>query len=292
MNTARVTTLLLSVLLGAACKPAPVEVSAAAPAEAPVDAAAKSPAKGADKTPAKVTVSREDLKKALEANPDLVLSALKKADKMKFFELVVDAQREFQQGKAKEEARIEEQERDKAFKNPLKPEIGPDARVRGNPNAAITIVEYSDYQCPFCSRGFNTVEQLRKMHGDELRVVFKNKPLDFHPLAMPAAQWFEALALQSPEKAWAFHDTLFANQDKLGEEYYKLLTKDLALDVAKAEKDSKGESVRKKIEADMREAKKFGFSGTPGYLINGVPLRGAYPVEAFEEIIAKLKAQK
>jgi protein-disulfide isomerase len=259
MNLARVTTMLLAVMIA---------------------------------VPAAADISKEDLKKALDANPDLILSALKKGDKMKFMEFVFAAQQEFQQNKAKEEARREEQERDKAFKNPLNPEIGPDARVRGNAKASITIVEYSDFQCPFCSQGYKNLEQLRKIHGDDLRVVFKNKPLDFHPLAMPAAQWFEALALQSPEKAWAFHDTLFEHQDKLGEDYYKLLTKDLGLDVAKAAKDAKGEVVRKKIEADMREANKFGFSGTPGYLINGVPLRGAYPVAAFEEIIAKIKAQK
>ena len=288
MNFPRLTPLLLSILLAAACKPAPTEASVETPAAAP----AKTEAKG--KAPAKVsaTVSREDLKLALEANPDLVLAALKKADKMKFFELVVQSQQEFQQNRAKEEAKREEQEMNKAFTNPMKPEIGPDARVRGNPNAPLTIVEYSDFQCPFCSKGYNNMETLRKMYGDKLRVVFKNKPLDFHPLAMPAAQWFEALALQSPEKAWVFHDTLFEHQDKLGEEYYKLLTKDLGLDVAKAAKDAQGEVVKNKIAADMKEANKYGFSGTPGYLINGVPLRGAYPVAAFEEIIAKLKVLK
>ena len=259
MNTSRVTTLLLSVLLA---------------------------------VPATAAISRDDLKKALDANPDLVLAALKKADKMKFFEFIVESQQEFQKSKATEEARLEAEEKEKAFKNPLKPEIGANARVRGGANAPITIVEYSDYQCPYCSQGYNNIEQLRKKHGDQLRVVFKNLPLNFHPLAMPAAQWFEALALQSPEKAWVFHDTLFEHQDKLGEDYYKLLTKDLGLDIAKAAKDAKGETVKNKIEADMQEAKQFGFSGTPGYLINGVPLRGAYPVAAFEEIIAKLKAQK
>lgn len=236
-------------------------------------------------------ISREDLKKALDANPDLVLSALKK-DKMKFFGLVMESQQEFQKNRAREEAKLEQQEQDKAFANPMKPEIGPDARVRGRADARITIVEYSDFQCPFCSKGFNNLEEVRKKHGDQVRVVFKNKPLDFHPLAMPAAQWFEALALQSPEKAWTFHDSLFEHQDKLGEDYFKQLTKDLGLDVAKAAKDAAGETVRKKIEADMKEAEKFGFSGTPGYLINGIPLRGAYPPAAFEQIIARLKAKK
>jgi protein-disulfide isomerase len=97
-------------------------------------------------------------------------------------------------------------------------------------------------------------------------------------MAMPAAQWFEALYLQSPEKAWTFHDQLFENQSKLGEEYFKALAKDLGLDVAKAAKDAKSDAVRNKIEADIKEAKGFGIEGTPAYLINGVPLRGACPV--------------
>jgi protein-disulfide isomerase len=261
MNTVRVTTFFLSVLLAA---------------------------------PAAADISRADLQKALEANPDLVLSALKKTDKMKFFEHIVESQQEFQRNKAKEEAKREEQERERSFKNPLKPELGANVRARGNANAPITIVEYSDFQCPYCTQGYKNLEQLRKTHGDKLRVVFKNVPLNpnYHPQAMPAAQWFEALALQSPDKAWAFHDTLFENQGKLGEDYFKLLTKDLGLDVAKAAKDAKSEAVQKKIEADVLEAKKFGIEGTPAYLINGVPLRGAYPIQAFEEIIAKLQAAK
>jgi protein-disulfide isomerase len=243
--------------------------------------------------PAGAQISREELKKALDANPDLVLGALKKADKLKFFEHVVEAQQEYQKSKVKEEAQREEREREKAFKNPLKAEIGADARVRGPKDAPITVVEYSDFQCPYCVKGYKTIEQLRKLHGDKLRVVFKNFPLtNIHPLAMPAAQWFEALALQSPEKAWAFHDTLFENQSKLGEEYYKALTKDLGLYVAQAAKDAKSEVVRKKIEADMKEGKSFGIEGTTAYLINGVPLRGAYPIEAFEQIITKLQAVK
>ncbi|MBI3289263.1 MAG: thioredoxin domain-containing protein [Elusimicrobia bacterium] len=241
---------------------------------------------------AKADISREDLKKALEANPDLVLSALKKVDKTKFFEFIVEAQQDYQKRKAKEEAEREQREQDAAFKNPLKPEIAASAHVRGPKDAPITIVEYSDFQCPYCKQGHLNLEQLRKKHGDKLRVVFKNFPLSFHPLAMPAAQWFEAVALQSPEKAWIFHDTLFANQNKLGEEYYKQLTKDLGLDVAKAAADAGSDAVKNKIEADVREAKKFGIEGTPAYLINGVPLRGAYPPEAFEQIFAKIQTSK
>lgn len=255
MNLARVTTMLLAVLLA---------------------------------VPAAAAISREDLKKALEANPDLVLSALKKADKMKFFEMVVESQQEYQRSKAKEEARREQEERDNAFKNPLKADVGATARVRGKADAPITIVEYSDFQCPYCTQGHKNLEVLRKNHGDKLRVVFKNFPLNFHPMAMPAAQWFEALYLQSPDKAWTFHDMLFENQSKLSEDYFKALAKDLGLDVAKAAKDAQSEAVKKKIEADIKEAKGFGIEGTPAYLINGVPLRGAYPVSEFEKIIARI----
>ncbi|MDP3542581.1 MAG: thioredoxin domain-containing protein [Elusimicrobiota bacterium] len=255
MNLARVTTMLLAVLLA---------------------------------VPAAAAISREDLRKALEANPDLVLSALKKADKMKFFEMVVESQQEYQRSKAKEEAKREQEERDNAFKNPLKADVGASARARGKADAPITIVEYSDFQCPYCTQGHKNIEVLRKNHGDKLRVVFKNFPLNFHPMAMPAAQWFEALYLQSPDKAWTFHDMLFENQSKLSEDYFKTLAKDLGLDVAKAAKDAQSEAVKKKIEADIKEAKGFGIEGTPAYLINGVPLRGAYPVAEFEKIIARI----
>lgn len=242
--------------------------------------------------PAAAEISREDLKKALDANPDLVFAALKKADKLKFFQFIVESQQEFQKLKAKDEARREKEEMENAFKNPLKPEIGANARTRGNEKALITIVEYSDFQCPYCTQGHKNLEKMRKMKGDNMRVVFKNFPLSFHPMAMPAAQWFEAAYLQSPDKAWALHDALFENQSKLSEDYFKTLAKDLGLDVAKAAKDAQSDAVKNKIEADIKEAKSFGIEGTPAYLINGVPLRGAYPVEAFEPIFARIESGK
>ena len=239
--------------------------------------------------PASAAISREELKQALEANPDLVLDALKKADKAAYFQTILDAQKEFQiKQQADEEAR-ERKEMDEAFKHPLKPAIDAKTRVRGDRKAPLTIVEYSDFQCPFCSRGFQTVEQLRQKYGAKMRFVYKNMPLtNIHPQAMPAAQWFEAISLQSPEKAWEFHDRMFRNQDKLGEEFFRQTAKELGVDVEKAAKDAQSPAVRAKIDADMKEAQDFGFTGTPGFLINGVPLRGAYPVEDFDKIIAKL----
>lgn len=225
--------------------------------------------------PAMAAVSREDLKKALNANPDLVLEALRNSKRSAFIEFLLEAQRDYQMEKAKEEEAKEKEEFEKAFKNPFKPVVDAKTRIRGDEKAPITIVEYSDFQCPYCSKGFRTLEEVRKKHGAKIRFVFKHLPLPFHPFAMPAAQWMEAVALQAPDKTWLFHDKMFENQDKLGDEFFRKTVKELGLNVEKAAKDKDEKTVQDKIAADMLEAKGFGFQGTPGFLINGVPLRGA-----------------
>lgn len=239
--------------------------------------------------PSFAAITRDELKKALDANPDLVLAALKKADKAEVFETIVDAQKAYQEKKEKEAEEEQRKEVEEAFKNPLKPAIDEKTRIRGDKNAPITVVEYSDFECPYCGRGYRTVEQVRQKYGPKLRFVYKNMPLvAIHHLAMPAAQWFEAVALQNPDKAWIFHDKMFQNQEQLGEEFFRKTVKELGLDVKKAEADRSSDAVKAKIEADVKEARKFGFTGTPGFLINGVPLRGAYPAEEFDKIISKL----
>ncbi|MDE2491653.1 MAG: thioredoxin domain-containing protein [Elusimicrobia bacterium] len=239
------------------------------------------------------TISREELQKALDANPDLVLAALKKADQTQLFDLVISAQRAYQIQEEKKQEAEAKAEQEAAFKNPLEAEIGPKTLIRGDKDAPITVVEYSDFQCPFCGRGFRTVEALRKKYGKHLRFVFKNLPLvNLHPQALPAAEWHEAVALQSPAKSWLFHDKMFENQDKLGDSFYRQTVKELGLNVKEAEKAVKGKKVMEVIAADVTEAHKFGFSGTPGFLINGVPLRGAYPLSEFDKIIARLAAEK
>ena len=128
-----------------------------------------------------------------------------------------------------------------------------------------------------------------------MRVVFKHLPLDFHPLAMPAAKYFEAIAKQDAGKAEKFHDAIFENQGMLkdkGEGYFKEVAKKLGVDAKKLEADLKDEKIQARINADMEEAKKFNMSGTPGFLINGVSLRGAYPFPAFKEIIDQHLAKK
>jgi protein-disulfide isomerase len=160
--------------------------------------------------------------------------------------------------------------------------------AQGPKDAPITIVEYSDFECPYCSRGYRTIQEVKEKYKGKIRFVFKHLPLDFHPMAMPAAQYFEAIALQSPEKAYKFHDYVFENQDKLKtgkEKFLDEAARKAGADLAKVKTDMKSDTVMKRIEADMEEAKQFGISGTPGFIINGVSLRGAYPADKFAEII-------
>ncbi len=229
----------------------------------------------------------KQLKEAIEKDPSIVFVAIEK-DPGKFIEIVNKAAQEAQKGQAEKAQADEQKSRDEEFKNPLKPEIQEGRVIFGNKSAPITIVEYSDFQCPYCSRGFQTIQEVKKAYGDKVRIVFKHLPLDFHPLAMPAAKYFEAIARQSPEKAEKFHDTVFENQGLLkdkGEAYFKEVAKKVGADVKKVETDIKDESIAKKIATDMEEAKKFNMSGTPGFIINGVSLRGAYPFPEFKKII-------
>jgi predicted DsbA family dithiol-disulfide isomerase len=109
---------------------------------------------------------------------------------------------------------------------------------------------------------------------------------------MPAAQYFEAAALQSREKAWQFHDRLFQEQEKLSPDFFKQVAKELGLDVARLEKDAASPAIAERIKADIAEAERFGIQGTPGYIIDGVPLRGAYPINYFEEIIRQVETSR
>ena len=238
--------------------------------------------------------SAKQLKEAVEKDPSIVFVAIEK-DPAKFIEIVNKAAQEAQKAGADKAQEEEKKSREAEFSNPLKPDIEEARVIFGNKSAPITIVEYSDFQCPYCSRGYQTVQQVRKEYGDKVRVIFKHLPLDFHPLAMPAAKYFEAIAKQDGAKAEKFHDMVFENQGQLkdkGEGYFKEVAKKVGADMKKLETDLKDEGIAKKIAKDMEEAKKFNMSGTPGFIINGVSLRGAYPFPSFKEIIDQHLAKK
>lgn len=236
----------------------------------------------------------QQLKDAVEKDPSIVFVAIEKHPD-KFIEVVIKAQQEAQQAAQKRQVEEEEKRIENEFSNPLKPNISEERVIFGNKDAKITIVEYSDFECPFCSKGYFTVKEVLKQYANDVRVIFKHLPLDFHPNAMPAAQYFEAIAKQDHGKAQKFHDYIFENQSELkakGKDFLKEAAKKVGADLKRVEKDLNSEDIMKRIEADTKEANEFGMTGTPGFIINGVSFRGAYPFAEFKRVIDRHLGKK
>ena len=186
-----------------------------------------------------------------------------------------------------ESAKKEQEDREKAelenqFKNPVKIDIG-NSPVKGNPAAKVTIVEFSDFECPFCTRGKSTMDEVLKAYPNDVKVVFKNLPLPFHQNAVPAAK--AALAAGKQGKFWEMHDKLFENQRELTAENFEKFAKELSLDLSKFKADMNDPEIDKQIEADKKLAEAHGIQGTPGFFVNGVAVKGAYPFPHFKTII-------
>jgi protein-disulfide isomerase len=164
------------------------------------------------------------------------------------------------------------------FKVPIE-----DSPVKGNADALVTIVEFSDYQCPFCSRAEATMQQLQKEYGNKLRVVMKQNPLSFHPRARPAA--LAALAAGEQGKYWQFHERLFANAKALEDADLENHARELGLDVERWKKDMGNPKLAALIDRDQALAGKLGANGTPAFFINGRFISGAQPADTFKGII-------
>ncbi len=221
---------------------------------------------------------------AIKNNPEIVFKAIESKPK-EFFETIQKAQMEAQKVAQEQASKEMEKQLEGEFKNPKKPVIEPDRAVFGNKNAPITIVEYSDFQCPYCARAANTMNEVFAKYGDKVNLVYKHLP--FKRFAEPAARYYEAIAMQDAGKAKKFHDILYANQPKIngGEDYLKSVAKEVGANLAKVEKDKNSDTVTKRINADRAEAEKFQISGTPGFIVNGVTVKGAYPLDHFVKII-------
>ena len=147
--------------------------------------------------------------------------------------------------------KAEQNGQEQDFSNPKRPNIEKDRAVLGSRNASIPIVVYSDFQCPYCQKGAQTVEEVRKKYGKKVLYVFKHFPLPMHPLAMPAAKRFEAIAMQDAKKAYKFHDELFQHQDEMakGEVFLDETAKKVGANVKKMLKDMESEKVANRIKA-------------------------------------------
>jgi protein-disulfide isomerase len=171
--------------------------------------------------------------------------------------------------------------------------------MRGNADAPVTIVEFSDFQCPYCTRGAETVHQLLEKYPNDIKFVFLHYPLGFHPWAQPAAIAAECASNQSHDYFWLLHDKYFAEQkaltpDNVMEKSRSFLDGsgiDMATWTACAEDTDSDEykAAAAKVGQEMSLGQSLGVSGTPGFLVNGQLLSGAQPMSAFEPIIEAAK---
>jgi protein-disulfide isomerase len=161
------------------------------------------------------------------------------------------------------------------------------AAVLGKKNAKIQIVEFSDFQCPFCSRVGGPLKAVQKHYGDDAVVVFKNFPLSFHKEAMAAAQ--AALCAKDEGKFWEFHDQLFADQKALKEKKWAEYAATLGLNKAKFDECMSSKKYEAQVRAEMAEGRKAKVRGTPSVYINGRKFSSpsGYNLAAFTKVIDK-----
>jgi protein-disulfide isomerase len=162
------------------------------------------------------------------------------------------------------------------------------ASIKGIENAPVTLIEFSDYQCPFSAKFFSeTLPQIEKNYikTGKVKMAFRNYPLQFHQFAQKAAEAAECAAQQG--KFWECHDTIFENQKDLSPANLKQLAQKLGLDSQKFNQCLDSGTMANKVKKDFDEGAKYGVTGTPCFFVNGMAVEGAQPYKVFEEAIEK-----
>lgn len=170
-------------------------------------------------------------------------------------------------------------------RRPTYPVEAGNAPFFGDKDAKVTIVEYSDFQCPFCAKGADILKEIKKKYGKKVKIAFKNFPLPFHNHAEGAAVASLCANEQGSEKFWKMHDEMFAHQDSLDPEGLKGLAKKIGLHVDQFTKCLSTNKYLTQVQADMEEGKKHKVKSTPTFFVNGQLVNGAQPLDVFTEII-------
>lgn len=156
--------------------------------------------------------------------------------------------------------------------------------IQGKDKSSITLVEYGDFQCPYCRESYPIVKEIQKIKGDVLRFVFRNFPLsEIHSYALHAAYAAEAAGKQN--KFWEMHDILFENQENLKDSDLRLYSEKLSLDMDQFTKDMNSDEVAKKVQTDIMGGIKSGVNGTPTFFINGIRFDGPSELDSLLEAI-------
>ena len=156
---------------------------------------------------------------------------------------------------------------------------------RGSDNASITIVEYSDFQCPYCRQVESSLRQVMKKYGDQVRLVYMDFPLPFHQHAMEAAM--AARCADEQGQFWAYHDALFEKGSGLSTTALKAAATGLGLDRARFDTCLDDHKYQSAVIADRTQGETAGASRTPYFIVNGHSMNGAQPLSAFESVMDK-----
>ena len=189
-------------------------------------------------------------------------------------------------------AHLREQAKVVVLLSPPRIEVGFDpTRVRGNPKAKVMIVEFSDFQCPYCYKAVEKIDAILKAFPNDVKLVFKQYPLDSHPQAMISAQ--AAIAALQQGKFWQLHDVMFKNHNALSRKAILGWAGGLGLDTKRFEADLDSDAVKKLVARDMADGDKAGVEGTPTVYINGKRYNGELALDASRPVIeAELKRVK
>ncbi|TVQ12636.1 MAG: protein-disulfide isomerase [Leptolyngbya sp. DLM2.Bin27] len=159
--------------------------------------------------------------------------------------------------------------------------------TRGNPNAPIVLFKFSDFQCPYCVVAAGHMKEFVGNHEDDILYVYKHLPLtQIHPEAMPSAK--AAWAAQQQGQFWLYHDGLFVNQNRLGDDLYIELAEAMQLDLEQFNRDRASAEAEAAIQQDLELAQQLRLQGTPSFIMNDLLIPGGAPPQLFEEIFNQI----
>ncbi|CCO24479.1 DsbA family protein [Maridesulfovibrio hydrothermalis] len=222
---------------------------------------------------------KEQITETLRDNPQIVLEAMREnsMDVLAIVESGIDVRDEMKR-QAKFEAEIN---------NPFNPKIWSERISLGSKDAPVTIVEYTDFLCPYCSKGAKVVKNLVTSNPEKYRLVFKHLPL--HEESRELAVVFEALSLLDKDLAFKFHDLAFARQKELFQDKNGIvlgqILQEIDVDLEMLQEKLQSAQVQTYLLSDEKEAREFGLDATPTFLINGVSIRGYLPADKFENMV-------
>ncbi|WP_320171976.1 DsbA family protein [Maridesulfovibrio sp.] len=240
----------------------------------------------ADMNPEDSAELKAVIRQVLKDNPDLLFEALQGHEERLYDLLQVGLEKK---NKAKIRAG-----RLRQLKNPKVAALHPERPVWGNPDGDISIIVFSDFQSATCSRADGTVIKLLGAHP-EISYRFRHNPLGLHKMSRQVALYYEAIALQNHDKAKRFNHMALTERLKIkknGTSELDRLAASCGVDMARLRKELAGKKVAETVDGDIREARKLGFTASPVFLVNGVTVTGAAPLEEFEEVIDMIRSGK